>query len=102
MILIDIYTHINIDIYTHTHKYRYIHTYINIDIYTQIHIYTFTKHIISSKHRDCIHTTFSPEESSALVFIYNRDAKVPEKSGFPDFSSQLKIFPDFLFMTVMV
>ena len=28
-----------------------------------------------------------------------RDAKVAEKSGFPDFSSQLKIFPDFLFMT---
>ena len=27
-----------------------------------------------------------------------RDAQVPEKSGFPDFSSQLKFFPDFLFM----
>ena len=31
--------------------------------------------------------------------IYISDAKVPEKSGFSDFSSQLKSFPDFLFMT---
>ena len=31
-----------------------------------------------------------------------RDAKVPKKSGYSDFLSQLKIFPDFIFMTVMV
>ena len=32
----------------------------------------------------------------SLSSIKSRDGRVPEKSGFPDFSSELNPFPDFL------
>ena len=57
-----------------------------------------------------LHISSKCQNSSWKLFIYGlvvlktysdiRDARFPEKSGFPDFPSQSKIFPGFVFLTV--